>query len=178
MIIQFTKGQHWTYPIYFRTITKFKKKIFECEFEFNDSMKYRVKDNDRKDWSKLTGVAYNILNARKNSVMLGWRYLHEYDTFECTPYWHNKSGTAIYGTPAGYSHIRFNSGDKMKVVINYDSVVNETFISIYKNGVHIETQGLPIKPGWMSREINTWFGGSDPAYQNMYLWKFIKVKKK
>ena len=59
-------------------------------YVFQENCDYDLKDNDQKDWNKLTGLYFNLFNTRAETVMVGWRYNTKTDLIELNAYYHIK----------------------------------------------------------------------------------------
>lgn len=155
-----------------------KTKKVSISFIFNESMRYDSNgDVAGMKWSKLGGTAYNLLNAQKNSAMIGFRYNETSKLYESTLYWHDKAGNAYYGPKDPYSIVDFTDGDEMIAEFEYNDVIDETVVTLYKNGKWVFCYGVPLRPGWYMRIINSWFGGTDPAYRDSWFKKLITIVK-
>lgn len=46
-----------------------------------------------QDWNKLCGISFSpIFKKKRNMAMVGWRYNHDTQTFQLTPYLHDNTG--------------------------------------------------------------------------------------
>jgi len=162
---------------YYEYIVKFNKSCLYCESELNQ----QVMGDDCKDWNKLCGISYKpYLNAKKNSVMIGWRHLPNTQRIEVQPYLHHhKTGDKVH-EPFKPKALKLNTYYKFKVS---PSSVECVELRVLKqpsssNGWKFETKELPettsawffkgvLKPSRIRRQINSYFGGNKPAPQTI-----------
>ena len=161
-----------------------RKKVYKYKFKFTESCKYceselnqAVMGDDCKDWNKLLGISFfPAWNARRNSVMLGWRHTPE-NGIEVQPYLHALNGDNIY---------KLYQSLTLEIDIDYIVEIN---LNTHKLKVYREDQkplpgllgatfvrwdlkfwGKVFKPTWIRRQINSWFGGNQTAPQTMSLY--------
>lgn len=175
--IKHTKGKHSTKPIKANIFFNAKKKTLIWNGYFTEEAKYDFvdpNDEDEKDWSKWCGVSFcNIINAQKNSIMCAWRYHDKLDEIQLAPYYHDEKGNTYYpGKGISIENILPVILNKtFQVTIN----VEKLEIIIEQNDRKITTKCNGVDPTWLAREINSWFGGTDPAPYDFNYWK-TKIK--
>lgn len=76
-------------------VNKKDRLLIEWQGYFTEKSKYETDPENQADWYKLCGPSFNPrLNAKRNSAMVGWRFLD--GGFQLTPYYHNTNGKAFY----------------------------------------------------------------------------------
>lgn len=171
--IKHFKNKHFTLPLIINPIINADEKIFMWTGRFLDSAKYDFKDPndaDEMDWSKFCGVSFSpIFNGRKNSIMVGWRYDGRKDEIQIAPYWHNSDGENFY--PVKYKdayHFTVNLNENFEVILNIKLMV----LKFKQNGKQYSFNlPLDIKTSGFAREINSWFGGTDPSPYRFHYFK-------
>lgn len=168
--IKHYKGKHWTLPLRAKVVFGADHKSFQWDAMLPLEAKYDFKDPndpDEDDWSKFCGISFApIVASQKNSIMVGWRYKDELDQFQLSPYWHDADGKAHYAE---------NSAAEIFIV----EPDKEFYIFIGANQLMVLSQGtrsykfaIPnIKRSNCAREINSWFGGTDPSPKDFHYWK-------
>ena len=162
MIIKHEKGSH--------TSTPFLAKIwltapcFSKAFSFTDSCKYNLNGEDQLDWNKLTGISFNLIDARQNTVMCGWRYNIEKDNFELCAYYH------ISGSfnPPQKAICSVKSGERFEVNIKFNKANKSVAFEIVKADERF-TENSNFEKFGICRQVNTWFGGNNPSPCDMHI---------
>jgi hypothetical protein len=158
--IRHLKGQHFS--IMPTLAIRFNAKTVTKKYSFTDSCKYNFNDENQFDWNKLTGVSFNLLNARIDSIMCGWRYNTIEDSFELCGYYHVNSSF----NPPTIPLCSVKSNESFEVKFTFDKQSKEAIITIYTlNGIF--TDKTTFNKFGINRDINTWFGGTKPAPNNM-----------
>jgi hypothetical protein len=173
--IKHFKNRHFTWPLRLNLILKADRKKYKWTGKFLSSAKYDFKDPndvDEMDWSKFCGISYSpILNGRKNSIMVGWRYDGKEDEIQVAPYWHDDSGDNFY--PGKNKDAKWFV---LKPAIDFEIVFDSILMVLkFKQGNRSYSFNIPdgIKTSGFAREINSWFGGTDPS---PYGFHYLKSK--
>jgi len=173
--IRHFKGIHFSLPLRINIKKNIPNRTYSFTGKFTEKCKYDFKDpNDinETDWMKYGGVALTILDAHKNSVMLGWNYNDDVDKFQLTLYYHednkkpNYKSTPIWRIDANqefsYAVTFFENGFYFNFTCK-DQGIDETY-KIDKNFVNNRKY---------LREINAWFGGTKPSPKYFFFYKSL-----
>lgn len=172
------KGKHGFKPYRFRL--EWKPQAISFGVVFGEGAKYDLGNQDQYDWNKGGGISFDLLTNHRRSAMWAWRYNIFTNTFEFTPYVHDRElivkgdnlqyrGTAIKGKPI----FEAAPGEPLNITIRFwgnnrivyffhsstDSAVIEIKARIYRK---------------LGRRIGAWFGGNNPAPQDL---DFIEYQK-
>lgn len=180
MKIYIFKGTSFGVPPTITPYTTCKKNHTTWKVVFDDSAKYDFPDDvevDEDDWSKLLGISWSpIINARKNSVMVGWRYKDDTDKIELNVYTHKRDGTPVYTEPL----VTGDPGDVFIINLWVDRKNNTVIFKIFNQttsdqfSVNITDELNPdIKVTTIGRSINTFFGGNQNAFNTITFEKTI-----
>jgi hypothetical protein len=153
--------------------------VVAYEWLFTEESRYELPGVDQQDWNKLTGISFNLLNSRKWSFMVGWRYNLDLDSMELTPYYHLEANrySVDWGDPEGN---QIWKGEPLRVGIDE---IFSTRITVDEQGsegwVYLEviTSQTSRTHEWnfgevvqgSRREINAWFGGNRTAPADLCL---------
>lgn len=152
------------YSLFPKYVVRLKAQTVSKKYSFTDSCKYVFNDEDQYDWNKLTGLSFNLLDARQDSIMCGWRYNPINDMFELCSYYHVNGSFNPPSTPL----ISVKSGEVFEVSFIFDKVNKEATIQI-KTEESIVSNKTPFDKFGINRTINTWFGGTKPAPHSMQI---------
>jgi hypothetical protein len=161
---------------YYTYIVRFNKSCLYCDSELNQ---IRMGE-DCKDWNKLLGISYKpYLNARKNSVMVGWRHLPNTQRIEVQPYLHHhKTGDKVH-EPFKPKSLKLNTFYKIRLGPESISIVElkVTKMPTHSNGYTFEYEEKAemaawlfrgvVRPSRFRRQINSYFGGNQTAPQTI-----------
>lgn len=143
---------------------------FEKEFSFTDSCKYDLGNIDNYDWNKLTGISFNLIDARVNSVMTGWRYDIKDDNFELCLYSHVNCS---FNPPAeSFCSVKSNEKFKVRFLFRKDEKKVYMEVSFPESDKNKVIKEVDFEKFGICREINTWFGGTSKAPHNMEIIKY------
>ena len=165
-IIKHCKGGHVSSPFIFDVALKAKTIV--KEFSFTDSCKYVIPNEDQNDWNKLTGVSFNLIDARQDTIMCGWRYNVEKDEFELCGYYH------INGSfnPPQYCLVTVKAQERFTVVFAFNKGMKTAAISFIIKGKTNITEMTPFNKFGINRIVNTWFGGTTAAPNDMEIIEY------
>lgn len=173
-IFKVKKGNHAYSPVVIRPLTFNKNTYYTVSVaaRFDRSSAVDVQPGNDDQFNKLCGIAFNLLNPTRNSVMCGWRYNPTSKKFELTPYWHDKTGKNHFFTKDLYEvgvdelfYIDFIITENAEVQVAFErerSIANE-----YNDYVLFDNLKPGPEPTKLARHINSWFGGQIAAPQDM-----------
>lgn len=151
-------------------IDKIKPEYSDLEFywtvNFNDSCLYTFpnpQDIDQYDWSKICGITFNpIFRGNKNSTLFGWR--NNDGQLEIVPYLNNNEGEYFF-EEQHIQKVSPNVDISLKIKID---ILNHSVGFYIDNVAEIYAGNNMFGVGDCFREVNSWFGGTDPAPH--YMW--------
>ena len=165
-IIRHKKGQHTSSPL--NLCLDFNAKKTESTWTFTESCKYNHNNADQGDWNKLTGIAFNLLNARANSIMCGWRYNVDTNLFELCAYYHVNSSF----NPPAQALISVEVNEPFIIEFSFDKNQKTATMKVTYKGLTV-SDTKPFEKFGINRPINTWFGGNLPTPHDMFFLKNI-----
>lgn len=177
MKITIFKGTNNGIPPTINPITICGLKKIHWKIQTDSSMAYDMvdpDDEDELDWSKLLGVSFSpVVNARKNSVMIGWRYNDDTEKLEFNIYKHDKSGKRDFTKPL----LDCIPGETIFVQFLINSKTQDFIVQLRREDQDASirkdvSSGLNITK--LAREINSWFGGNEKA-PNKITFKKTKI---
>jgi len=133
---------------------------------------YDLQDEDQQDWNKGGGLSFNMFTNHRNSAMWAWRYNPVTNFFEIGYYCH------INGKIEKSAQPEINVAPLLPfdvlMVFMKDAVLFE-----FKTVLERKTVSISIGNwGNWSREIFPWFGGNNPAPEDLSFSIFDKVISK
>jgi len=145
-------------------ITKYRKAPTKVSWKyiFQENCNYNLGTADQFDWNKLTGLYFNLLRTRAETVMVGWRYNIEKDIIELCAYYHilrKREFTAPI--------IAIKRGEELNVTIeiSYEPKYYKVILSSSENiGEH---QIAFFHNRKICGQINFYFGGNEAAPQDV-----------
>lgn len=182
-IFKVKKGNHAYSPVVIRPLT-FKKNTYytvPVAARFDKSCAVDVSQGNDDQFNKLCGVAFNLLNPTRNSVMCGWRYNPTINKFELTPYWHDETGKNHFFTENLFTvdvdelfFVDFIITEDAKVKVAFERERTNNLVYNYYTEYTLSNSPVPKK---LARHINSWFGGQLPAPQDMskYVGRFTSI---
>lgn len=184
MKISHTPNSFYSFPD--RVVTPLRSannKRLRILIRFNEQSRYKRPEVE-KDILKATGVSFGpIWDARKNSIMDGYRYLEEYDVWEVGPYYHDITGKAY--NPDFVEHlqmIRVRLGETVITDINWENPVPTFTIQAYdfnrnKQVVQpITFRCTGVEPTKQNRLISSYAGGSSRIQTPFSYTREIELK--
>lgn len=170
------KGRHFSFP---RRIL-FTKNPSEITWEvcFDSNCNYIIKNKDgsisrdQKDWNKLCGVFFSLLNTRKDSVMIGWRYNVDEDLIDLSPYYHISGSRDMF--PPMLQVVR---GEIFKVILNIDYSTKTYKWTLQKEGFTNSHSKKFTHNKRRCSYINFYFGGNQTTPQTVSAKIDLSVKK-
>jgi len=141
-----------------------------------DGWIYELPTNHNQ-WNKLCGDSFRLIDSSRQAVMLGVRHNEIYGLTEVSPYY-NIGGNYVYyeaaGRPDDWPLVEVLPGQ----LIDFQYIVGpnnwvQTRIELPDIG-RVEWHKIrhPAAGGsWFSREVNLWFGGTQPAPHDVTVWK-------
>ncbi len=156
MKITHKKNEHRAKPSVYKIY--YRPNSITVDLELTESCKYQLNGVDQGDWNKLIGVTSGVLGdaSKCKTLMIGWRYL---DGFEFGIYAHNPPSTHRILPEEN------NSILKSKSLKNHLEVLISDKIIFDLNGQTIQIPN-DLKFNF-SRLVNPWFGGNNPAPQDI-----------
>ncbi len=168
------KGSHAAKPRVFRL--GWRTKIRGWNVIFEDSCRYNLgpwtDSSDQKDFNKLVGLSFNLFTNHKESAMIGWRYNPESDLIELAPYYHIDGQVKInpgFTDENLFYAVRIGEEIQVSIGVDYEQKLYYTRVI----GIDYEKT---VQMGFshnscITREINVWFGGNQPAPQDITVLK-------
>lgn len=160
------KGRHFSFPRRIR-FTKCPSKI-TWKVIFDSNCNYILKNadgsvsKDQKDWNKLCGIFYSLVNTRKNSVMMGWKYNVDEDLIDLAPYYHIDSGRDLF--PPMLQVLR---GEEVELTLDIDYTSKTYHWTMKKDGfTNTHSMQFTHSKKWCSY-INFYFGGNQRSPQRV-----------
>jgi len=191
-IITVKEGKHFFKP-YEPTWNNDERSFFE--FTFDESIRYETGNKNQCDWSKLCGYSFHKLTNHKNSLMIAFRYDRK-GFIWLTPYYHEDGKRYTIGdiydpvtgnnenvpctTTSGQSFpyngtlaIQAEPFQKITVEWFITSEPNYTQVTVTNTAT---AESFTFSKHWAEdvqrkREINAYFGGDEPAPQQITIWK-------
>lgn len=164
------KGSHWSRPY----VWSYKNRSsLKYQFVFDESARYDLKDNDQKDWNKLTGLSRHLWTNHKDAAMVSWRYNPASKLIELGAYFH-KDGQTIKAKINGSEVMgvaKIGSSAKAIIDIITKDNTNAIQITIITTDTALIRQPFGVDLDHKMREINGWFGGNRSAPQDIYINK-------
>ena len=137
---------------------------------FDETCKYTLPGEDQKDWNKLAGLSFSLYTNHQNSAMFGWRWNPATLLFEVNAYCHI-SGKVEMSVPFFKAKPNKEFAAWLEMDYKRNTVTFHVYAGTPADYEKVETtiafNNLPI----ITREIGAWFGGNNPAPQEMLLWK-------
>ncbi len=177
MLFHISEGQHAAEPKQLKV--RWRPKRFHFDVTFHDG-RYHLRENgktdvDQYDWNKLCGLSFHLFTNHHDSFMIGWRYNLDTKRIELNRYQHRNGEVVFDKQPFGTIHPQ---GGRVRgeARINYDR--KQVRVSVFwhqpKNPSAEGHTGLEYRFDTMpkiTREINLWFGGNEPAPKTMFFLK-------
>ena len=170
-------GKHDFWPPEPRTPHMSGGLSWQWDVVFDASCRYNIPGEDQKDFNKGGGVSMRMLSNNRDAVMWAWRYNLKSDKIDLTLYV-NRGGKHEIG-----------EGDKL-VLLSVPIAQNARIVLTYSGGgnwsltvAHRDVEGRVVDIGTMYTNIKTptilwrlglWFGGNQPAPQEMQVWVDFK----
>lgn len=139
-------------------------------WQFTPASRYNLPYPDIRDYNKLTGAAsvrFLQWDARKNSLLVGWRYDPGTDLFELTPYLHvNREPYNVETEPPpgvddwGDWPVYVGVNEEFETFLNWETSGALSLTLITDEHTHFFT--YPFNADHI-REVNAWFGGNQKA---------------
>lgn len=130
---------------------------------------------NRDQWLKACGETFNLVNRDKNTVICGIRRLPGAELVQLSPYY-NVDGEQVYwenqGRPDDWPVVNIPIDEERDFFFAYRAegarVTTTIILPDWARYLHRFThKGI----GCIQSEVNFYFGGSEPALQQIGLWK-------
>lgn len=134
-----------------------------AQFIFDENAVYEFEGNDRDqfDWNKVFGLRFGLLNNRKNSCMIGWRWNADAQVHEFTSYVH-RNRERIVGWGGDQVFLKVANGtlvDAYLFPVDNSRKAWCTWLLNGENGNKVVTHF--DRRSWAIGRIDAWFGGDD-----------------
>lgn len=158
---------------------RWRPQRFFFDVTFNDG-RYHLKegnqtDTDQKDWNKLCGLSFNVFTNHQNSFMFGWRYNLDTQKVEVNRYQHLSGQTVYDKTPFASLH---PIGGRITgtALLEYRQKRVRAKVNWYDPGKTKASGNTELvfdfhRMPTVTREINLWFGGNEPAPVDLFFLK-------
>ena len=158
------KGTHFAIPNNFGGF--FVQRVAGTGTLTSDSV-YDLKDEDQKDWSKFTGIAFTPLEPDRDSAMVGWRYDLTTQEFEIAPFYNVDKVRILPKDPAEV--ISVPAGETFDYLVDYTGVTisyaDQRVFKPFPEGLNPNI--------WTAVRVSGWFGGNEVAPRTLsYYIKF------
>ena len=158
------KGTHFAIPNNFGGV--FVQRVAGTGTLTSDSV-YDLKDEDQRDWSKFTGIAFTPLEPDRDSAMVGWRYDLTTQEFEIAPFYNVDKVRILPKDPAEV--ISVPAGETFDYLVDYTGVTisygDQRVFKPFPEGL---TPNI-----WTAVRVSGWFGGNEVAPRTLsYFIKF------
>ena len=153
------KGNHKSTPFRFKLYSKPEE--IAMSFSFDYTCAYFHNDDDQFDWNKLTGISFGI-DARNESVMIGWRYNRILNQFELAAYYHISDERLISNIL-----LRVFADKEVKAMISVDYEQKMYTVEINAADSFNVVQQKFKHDRTLARRIHPWFGGNKTAPHDM-----------
>ncbi len=158
------KGTHFAIPNNFGGF--FVQRVAGTGTLTSDSV-YDLKDEDQKDWSKFTGIAFTPLEPDRDSAMVGWRYNLTTEEFEIAPFYNVDKVRILPKDPAEV--ISVPTGETFDYLVDYTGITisygDQSVVKPFPEGL---TPNI-----WTAVRVSGWFGGNEVAPRTLsYYIKF------
>lgn len=166
------QGGHFSFPRVFRL--KNSPTEIRWKVKFNNDADYHIRKedgtthNDQKDWNKLCGLFFSLLNTRKDSAMMGWRYNPEADEIELAPYYHVDGSRDMFPTM-----MTVRREELFTLTLRMDYEKKNYHWKMEKEGFESEHEMPFTHSGGLCGFINFYFGGNQPAPQTVSVDMFF-----
>jgi len=141
------------------------KKV-QGSFSFTTTAKYQTIDPiNQADWNKLCGISFNPLKPNQDAIMIAWRYNTVTGYIEIAPYFN--AGGAIINPDTNYKKeiINIIPFETIEFWIDFWGI---NYKEIDSNVWHQVPVPRTVRTNkWTSFFIQPWFGGDEPAPQDI-----------
>lgn len=165
--VRIPKGKHAAKPYWF---SYGKRKQLSMQFLFTDYARYQLPGPDQMDWNKLCGISFCPLTNHRNSAMVSWRYNLEADLFELGFYHHVNGRRVIKRNASGEVWARCKVAGMLKIRFVIDHLLGQVLTTI-ETQESVVSDLTEISTKRRSRVINTWFGGNNPAPNDIHIFR-------
>lgn len=159
------KGRHFSFP----RVLSFDRKVEKVRWDviFANNADYLIAKNgktniDQKDWNKLCGVFYNLLNTRDETAMIGWRYNQETCLIELAPYYHIDGSRDMFPPMMEVQRL-----ESFSVELSIDRKVKKYKWKLQKLDFETTHEMPFIHSRKTNGYINFYFGGNQKAPQQV-----------
>lgn len=145
-------------------IVKYRKAPTKVSWKyiFQENCNYNLGTIDQLDWNKLTGLHFNLIRTRAETVMVGWRYNIKIDVIELCGYYH--IGMKREFTPP---LLTVKRGEEVKITIeiSYLPKFYKVRLSTFEKEAEHQIPFFHRKK--KCGQINFYFGGNEAAPQDV-----------
>jgi hypothetical protein len=179
MKIKFKKGTKQGFPQLLKNIVPyFGKRTYRYAITFTSDTLYQYPNKeDNDDWRKAAGVTFKRTDNHWLCAMVAFTCNFEKRSFNISPYYHDRGSKSWVGGGGNYydeNSTREGLGKEnvFEVALNQRIVVEisvsnkEVFYKFFIGGKVFEHKGEFVGAGNFSWEIQSWWGGTLPPYQD------------
>ena len=170
-------GKHDFWPMEARTPHLSGGLSWQWDVVFDASCRYTIPGEDQKDFNKGGGASLRMLSNNRDAVMWAWRYNPKRDVIELALYV-NRSGKHEIGSEGEIRTFAVPIAQKARLVLTYSGGGNWSLtmfrLDADDNVLDVETTYTNIRTPPVVWRLGLWFGGNQPAPQEMQVWVDFK----
>lgn len=170
-------GKHDFWPPEPRTPVLSGGFSWQWDVVFDASCRYSLPGEDQKDFNKGGGVSMRMFSNNRDAVMWAWRYNPKGDKVDITLYV-NRNGKNEIGEPGKLVLLGVPVAERVRITLTYSGGGNWSLTAAHRDAsgrvVDIATMYNNIKTPAVLWRLGLWFGGNQPAPNEMQVWVDFK----
>lgn len=169
-MIYIKKGKHYPTPFQFpKFYWNLKYVKMWGSFRFSAGCNYHIEGENMHDINKLFGISFGW--HHKYSERIGWRYKEDLNKIELLTYSYHL-GKRIKSHHLAY----INLGDTFNISLEIEKHSDELIIKYSFNAIEIIRFINKNKIPKLSYTLGVYFGGNEPAPNDIYIFGITQIK--